>query len=350
MIRGLVDHAPSLAPDLDFVLLTNPAKRERLSKAPNVNEVPVSAAANGPVSMWFLPQFAELNGIDLFHATANTLPAGLEMPCVTTIHDIMWLQNPEWCDTSVLAPVKRWFFSHGIQRAFVRSARIATVSEASRHAIMAHDPTLAERLVVTRSGVCKRFRHDGQPPETLEAGANYVLVVGQFAPYKNHERALEAFALAFADNPHMRIVFVQRQGQEASQLERLAERLGVRDKLELSDSLPEAELIRLYSHATALLHPSLCEGFGNPLAEAMACGCPVITSNRSAMPEVTGGAALLIDPLDPEDIAKALRMVSGSTDEANRLRKAGLARAQELRWTDFARENIAIYRAVLAEN
>ena len=106
--------------------------------------------------------------------------------------------------------------------------------------------------------------------------------------------------------------------------------------------------MQLYSSASVLLHPSLCEGFGIPVAEAMACGCPVITSNLSAMPEVAGGAARLVDPRDIADIARALRDVCGSTETSEKLRKAGLARARELRWEDFAKANVDLYRATLA--
>ena len=129
VIQGLVDHAPSLAPDLRFVLLRNPARRERLSNADNVGEHVVGAGTNSPLSMWFLPEIAPLDGIDLFHATANVMPARLRTPVLTTVHDIMWLTHPDLCDTSPRSGVKRAFFAHGIRRAMARSKRIAAVSE-----------------------------------------------------------------------------------------------------------------------------------------------------------------------------------------------------------------------------
>jgi glycosyltransferase involved in cell wall biosynthesis len=96
-----------------------------------------------------------------------------------------------------------------------------------------------------------------------------------------------------------------------------------------------------------LLHPSFIEGFGNPVAEAMACGCPVVTSNCSAMPEVAGGAALLVDPHDPASIAAALRRVTQDPALAAELRQLGLARAARLDWRAFAAANLALYRKVL---
>ena len=352
-MRGLVDHAPGLAPDLHFVLLRNAECKEPLSHAANVTEQVISAKANGPATMWLLPETVDLAGIDLFHATYNTLPARLKMPTVTTVHDIMWLTHPHLCESSAKRLVKQPFFAHGIRRALARSTRIATVSTATREAIVKREPALAERASVTCSGVSDRFapasRDDALLARFGVAGAaRYVLVVGQYAPYKNHERALEGFARAFAGDPATRLVMVQRQGRSNSSLAQQADALGIGAQVYFTGSVDEAALIQLYSHASALLHPSLTEGFGNPLAEAMACGCPVITSDRSAMPEVTGGAARLVDPLSPESIAAALGEVCGDSALAARMKAVGLARAAQLDWVDFAAANIAIYREVLA--
>lgn len=353
VVRGLVDHAPALAPDLHFLLLKSPDAVAPLSRAANVTEQVVPAKANSPATMWMLPEIADLAGVDLFHATYNTMPARLAMPVVTTVHDIMWLTHPHWCEPGVKRLIKEPFYAHGIRRALARSAHIATVSAATRDAILAYDPALADRVSVTLSGVAPRFAPVPRDNAVLSrfgvsAQARYVLVVGQYAPYKNHERALEAFARAFAGDGAMRLIMVQRQGPNATNLEQLAERLGIGAQVRFTGGVEEPVLIQLYSHAAALLHPSLCEGFGNPLAEAMACGCPVITSNRSAMPEVTGGAARLVDPLDVMNIASALREVCGNEAIAAQMRAGGLARAAELGWASFSAANVAIYREALA--
>ena len=352
VVRSLVDIVPNLAPDLDFLLLRNPSVCTPLSQARNVQEIIVPQAANGPATMWWLSHIVNLSGVDLFHAPSNIMPAGLKMPCITTVHDIMWLTNPRWCNPRPYGRIEQLFYAHGIRRALRRSAAIATVSEASRREIMAQCPDAADRIFVALSGVAADFRPVDIDPCLLESlglarGRRFVLVVGQYAPYKNHDGAMRAFASAFQDIGDIDLVFVQRMGAASRRLAQLADRLGLTGRVHILASIERGALIQLYSAATALLHPSLCEGFGNPVAEAMACGCPVITSNVSAMPEVAGGAAILVPPLDKAAIAAALRQVAAEPATAREMRAKGIARATELSWETFAQQNLNLYRRVL---
>ena len=148
--------------------------------------------------------------------------------------------------------------------------------------------------------------------------------------------------------PDIDLVFVQRQGAGADTLGPRAAALGVAARVRFQPPLDREALIRLYGGAVALCHPSLMEGFGNPLAEAMACGCPVVTSDRSAMPEVTGGAAVLVDPADVAAIAATLQRIATDPALAADLRARGLARARDLSWRAFAEANVGIYRELLA--
>jgi glycosyltransferase involved in cell wall biosynthesis len=175
-----------------------------------------------------------------------------------------------------------------------------------------------------------------------------VLTVGQVAPYKNHEGALRGFAAAFAGDREIDLVMVQRRGPGRIRLESLAQALGLSGRVHVLPVVDSDALVTLYGAARVLLHPSFAEGFGNPVAEAMACGCPVVTSTTSSMPEVAGGAALLADPHDIMSIADRLLAVVRSPARAEWMRAAGLTRARELRWRCFAAANLALYRRLLA--
>jgi len=355
LVAALVRHLPELAPDCEFTFLRNALRREPLSRAPNVRELVVSSPANGPVTLLNMPWAVDLVGIDLFHAPANILPGGLAMPTITTVHDVMWLTHPEWCNPRPWGLIERHFYRHGIARALARSALVATVSDASRSEIIRIAPEAAARVVVTRSGVDRDFAPVARDAAALARigvplGKRYCLVVGQGAPYKNHEGALRAFAHAFGLVADMDCVMVRRRGGSGAALERLAASLGLEGRVHLLDAVERPELVQLYSGAEALLHPSLCEGFGNPVAEAMACGCPVVASNCSAMPEVAGGAALLADPRDPAEIAAQLKRAVEDRSLAADLRSRGLQRAAELDWRAFAAANLALYRRVLASD
>lgn len=353
MVAALVHHLPRLAPDLDFTLLRHASGTGALSDAPNVREVAVRSPANGPITLLHLPLAVNLAGIDLFHAPANIMPGGLAMPVITTIHDVMWLTDPLWCNARAWGRVERPFYRHGIERALSRSAAIATVSAASRDAICAIRPDAAPRVVVTRSGVAPDFAPVARDDDVLRncglpEGRRFCLVVGQDAPYKNHEGALRALAKVIDGRPDLDLVVVRRRRSGGDGLARLAEVLGLGGRIHFLPAVDRGVLVQLYGAAEVLLHPSLAEGFGNPVAEAMASGCPVVTSNCSAMPEVAGGAAMLVDPHDPSAIAAALSRVLDDRALAAQLVARGLKRAAELNWSNFAAATLALYRKVLS--
>lgn len=353
LVHSLIRQLPGLAPDLNFLLLKSAKRDEPLSVASNVEEVPIESPANGPATMWWLPRIVDFRAIDVFHATFNILPAGIKKPTLTTIHDIMWLTHPQWCNPSLYGQIERKFYAHGIRRALKHATHIATVSSATRAAILERHPDLKDKISVTLSGVSDRFRPVDVNTAVLRdlgiaPGKKIILSVGQYSPYKNHDGALAGFAAAFKDRSDVALVMVQRRNKNTAQMMSLANSLGIADRIYLTGPISEQSLITLYSAASALLHPSLCEGFGNPLAEAMACGCPVVTSNLSAMPEVTANAAALVDPYDSMHIGRALRSVVDDANHAGTMREKGLARAAQLSWHTFAQQHLKIYRALLA--
>ena len=358
LVQALVDHVPELCPDWDFLFLKHPKGPHRLSQAANTRDVVVPQEANGPATLLWLPWVVDLGGIDVFHATFNILPRGLRMKTVVTLCDVMWMKNPEWC--RVPGPwghVETVFYQHGIKRTLREATRIAAISQATKEEIATLDAEAAERTRVTLLGVSEEFRvlsgNDGQRAiadvkvKWLPGAERFVLTVGQFAGYKNHERVVRAFAAAFGGDPGVHLGLVQRLGAGPKALEPIARSLGVHERVHFLSGVPFSELIALYNGALCLCHPSLQEGFGNPPSEALACGCPIVTSNRSSMPQVSGDAALYVDPEDVDAIAAALRKVASDPDLAAGMRARGLERAKALRWKAFAEANVEVYREVV---
>jgi len=358
LVQALVDHLPTMAPDLHFLFMKHPKGPERLSSEPNVSECIVPEEANGPATMFWLPRIVNLRRVDLYHNTFNVMPYFMTIPTVVTITDVMQIKHPSWAKGPDLwGWVEVGYKWHGLYRAMAHATRITTISEATRQEIASIDPAAAERTRVAFEGIAEDFHPvqgaegqrlvEGARRRYLQGAPRYILTVGQFAVYKNHEGVLRAFAKAFASEHDMHLVFVQRLGIGTRILRPVARELGVDARVHFVRDLPLVDLVSLYNGAVALCHPSFYEGFGNPPAEAMACGCPVVTSNRSSMPEVAGGAALLVNPESIDDIAQALRRVANDPNEAASMRQKGLARTASFSWKKYAEVHLETYREIL---
>jgi glycosyltransferase involved in cell wall biosynthesis len=358
MVQAIVERVPRLMPEESFLLLTHPRANHPISGEPNVQERVVRAEANGPITLALLSQAVDLRGARLFHATYNIMPAGLSMPVVTTIHDVMWLSHPQLCRSpGPWGHVEQAFYGQGLRQALRGSARLIAVSEATRREIGAIAPGAAGRTVVIPHGLDPAFRPAASDEEQAAitraqqryapGSRRFVLTVGQAAGYKNHRGVVEGFLRAFRDDPGTHLVLVQRLGEGARRLLERAREHGADGRVHVLPSVPFADLLSLYRGALCLCHPSIVEGWGMPIGEALGAGCPVVTSDRSAMPEVAGDAALLTDPTDACAIASALRRLA--TDEPLRasLAARGLRRAAELTWDRHARATAELYRSML---
>jgi glycosyltransferase involved in cell wall biosynthesis len=215
----------------------------------------------------------------------------------------------------------------------VDPAKLRLIPEAVDHDLFCPgDADEARRHVRTRYGVTRPF----------------VLFVSSLWPYKNCEGLLRAFAAAKADLGDRQLVIVGagRNAEYVASLRSLADQLGIADDVVWAGGVPLEETVRFYRCADVFVYPSFNETFGLPILEAMATGCPVVTSDTSAMPETAGGKALLADPHDPASIADAIVKACGP--EGERLRVAGPERAAEFTWGATAERTLEVYREVHA--
>ena len=281
---------------------------------------------------------------------------------VVTFHDAMLLKIRA---REIPLDAYPWFtiLGHDLSLAAIRRAsRVIAVSRSSMGDLLRLTSVREERVRVVPNGVSERFlRADaGEDRNTTFPGAGdrragppasgplRILHVGHCAPYKNIETILRAIP-AICKRLGAPVVFIKVGGSFTQDQRALVGRLGIEERVEHLGTVPLEDLPGIYARADLLLMPSLHEGFGLPALEAMACGTPVVVSNRGSLPEVVGDAGLLVEPHDIEGIARAAERLT--TDAALRtdLVRRGRERARAFTWERTARETLAVYEELLRE-
>ncbi|CAN5267449.1 glycosyltransferase family 1 protein [soil metagenome] len=272
---------------------------------------------------------------------------GLPRRSVVTVHDLTHFKVPgafAWWRRAAASPLLR--------RAVLGAARVITVSEATRRDLVERFPAAAGRVEVVHNGVAPGFR----PLAPGEAAAcdsrvprgRYLLCVGNRKPHKNLAAAVEVLALLRRDLPDLQLVVAGGADPGWERVLRRAEALGVREAIHERDEVGDEELRCLYGRCTALLFPSLYEGFGLPLLEAMACGAPVVASNRASIPEVVGDAGLLADPEEYAAMAAAVLRLEREPELRQALVRRGRERAASFTWERAARRTVDLLYTVAA--
>jgi len=288
------------------------------------------------------------SSVDLIHATDHLIPRCQGVPVVATVMDAIPLAHPEWVNTRFSA------LKNAIWKKSVGFAdRVITISEHSKNDLIEHFGIPEDRISITPLGVDERWFE--QPSLEYLAAVrvryklpdNFFVFVGTLQPRKNISRMIDAHcALPDTIRKSHPLIIIGRAGWQCSDiLDRLKlENTFVRWlKYVSGDDLPS--ILRC---ASALVFPSLHEGFGLPVLEAFAAELPVITSNVTSLPEVAGNAALLINPYDVQHISWAMQQLIEDTATTNRLRLLGLNRAKEFTWHKTAQTTVGVYRQTIA--
>ena len=287
--------------------------------------VPLTSNPAAPLDSFFLSRaLHELDRNDLFFSPGYNSPLFCPAPFVFTIHDLSHVYCPENSSRAI-----QLYYATIMKRACRRAARILTVSEFTRRQIIDWSAVSPDKISNVGCAVDSSYVPVG---DSYGLPFPYLLTVSNRKRHKNEFRLVEAFARANLD-PRIHLVFT---GKPASKLVGRIETLRLRSRVDFVGAVPEAKLPSLYRGAQALIFPSLYEGFGLPLLEAMACGTPVVTSDRTAMPEVAGDAALLVDPTSIEQIARATEQVVSNSSLRQRLREKGLTRCAQFSWQQTA--------------
>jgi len=299
-----------------------------------------------------LAHFARLSqdrlfpGVDLFHVTDHLLPYFRLIKSVFTLHDLIFLFHPE-----THKPLNRWFLTLMMPR-FLRAAdAVIAVSECTKRDAMRLYGLDEAKIRVIYEGVNPRFCPAS--PEAIAAvraryglPEHFILYVGTIEPRKNLTALLEAFHHLLATHD-LRLVIVGKKGWLYEGFFRRLRELGLEDRVIFTGYVPDEDLPAIYSAADLFVFPSLYEGFGLPVLEAMACGVPVICSNTSSLPEVAGDAALLVDPADVRALAGAIERVLTDEGKWREMRERGLQQAARFSWDEAAAMSLKVYQDVL---
>jgi len=322
--------------------------RERALSGVLPSSATLLTPAHHPLERWALA--AELVRLRpaLVHAPDHVCAQPLGWKTVLTVHDLAFWRVP-----NSHAAASRTYYD-GLRRSVQQAARVICVSHATRRDLLDYGVASEQRLRVVHEAPDPLFAAlASQRAAQVKEGARrpYFVCVGTIEPRKNHARIIRAFAMLRSRWPGdgTELLIVGRDGVGAPDVRALPGRLGIAECVRFLGPLPAPEIARLYQCAVGLVYPSLLEGFGLPILEAMASGCAVITSDRSAMAEVAGDAALLADPDDEESIMEALRRLLQDEGERRRVIADGRRRADDFSWERAARETFAIFQEALAE-
>lgn len=348
-VRGLLPELVRAWPDARFVAFGGRELRDERFDGVELVTLPTSSRtrwARSLAEQSLLPVAARRAGVDLLHSPANTMPALTPgARTVTTIHDVIHARFPE-THSGVLARG----LAALVKLSVARADRLIAISQATRDdlvELLGADPSRVD-VVPNGPGIdpVATPTPEADLRSKLDLGAApVVLSVSAKRPHKNLARLVEAIAgldgavlvVPGYANPH------------EDELRELARRLGVEDRVRFAGWTSEADLEGLYAAAQVMAFPSLMEGFGLPVLEAMRRGTPVACSSTSSLPEVAGDAALLFDPESVDDMRAAIGRLLG--DEALRadLAARGAARAAQFSWERAARETVVVYRRALEE-
>ncbi|MBI4673041.1 MAG: glycosyltransferase family 4 protein [Chloroflexi bacterium] len=342
LVRALAARASG---DTFFVYVENPdALPREILTAPHIRVIPYATRSSLRRLLGELPRRAARDALDVLHISYNA-PLRLPAACalVVTIHDISFEHFPHFFSRRLHA-----FLKTSVPRSARAAQQIITDTESTKQDLIQTYRLPLEKITVTHYAAGAQFRRipEGAALARVRAkyntGEKFVLAVGNLQPRKNLERLMRAFAEAKrdADLPHKLVIVGQRLWRAAPIFETARE---LTDAVILTGYVAAEDLPLLYNAADIFAYPSLYEGFGLPVVEAMACGAPVLTSNVSCLPEIAGNAAHFIDPYDQTAIARALRRLA--TDDAYRseLATRGLTRARLFSWERTAQQTLQVY-------
>ena len=337
----------------EYFVFVKPGVDRCIESSEHVHIIEVNCPSNPLWEQWALPRAARKAGVDILHCTSNTAPIWCDIPLVLTLHDIIFLEPRDKKNKSLYQNLGYFYRRWNVPRILKKCRRIITVSDFELGNIKQKLQLPDSQLKMIYNGYNEWFRpieSDKQQYRKYIADAGYFFFLGNTDPKKNTERTLVAYAKYLELSEVKRPLLMADLDQEY--LNGIIERNGIeaiRDHIVIPGYIINSDLPYIYNNAFAFLYTSLRESFGIPLLEAMACGTPVITSNKSSMPEIAGHDAILINPESSDEIALKMLQLERDTDFYQRQKAVGLERAKLFSWRKTTENLLRLYEEVYKE-
>ena len=298
-----------------------------------------------------LPRAVKRIKPDLLHCTSNTAPLHCPVPLVLTLHDIIYLEKRQSSSQSWYQEMGWHYRRLVVPRILPKCKKIITVSQFERKRILEALHLPSEQLVAVYNGFNSHFHLQPKAPEITRKyidSDNYLFFLGNTDPKKNIPRVLKAYSEYLKRSEKKLPLLIADLKEDA--IDRILEEEKITDiksSLRFPGYIANTDLAALYSGAFAFLYPSLRESFGIPMLEAMACGTPIIAGNTSAMPEIAGEKALLVDPFISEDITEGILRLENDDKFYHQQVEYGVIRSKLFSWNNTAKSLLEIYREII---
>lgn len=352
----LINELCRLKTNHQFIILTAKANSEnQIKNYSDFNIRVVKGKLFFDFEQIFLPIAASYEHLDILHCTGNTTPLYCAKPVIQTLHDIIFL-DPIPASDSAYQRYGNLYRRFIVPRVCKKSKAIITVSHYEKKRMVERLKIDDRKVHVIHNGVSSQFKkttdHQTLTNTRIKYGLpdDFILFLGNTSTRKNAERVLEAYTLYAQRSP--KPLALVTPGLPQDFVTKHLKKTGAaqfENQVYSTGYIEQDDLVHLYSLSKLFLFPSLSEGFGMPVLEAMACGVPVITSNLSALPEIAGNAGKLIDPYNVKTISEAMLELLESSNLLEKLRTEGLKHVQNFQWKHAAEKTIELYERVYHE-
>jgi len=338
-----------------FIFVQNKDYFDCISKYTNVKFIEMPISKKGILSRLYaeqikIPKFSDELSLDLIHSTAFTIPVWAKCKNIVTVHDMVYKVYPETLNKN-----RKWYYNFFFDMCIRKADSTICVSENTRYDVLKYlkvDPKIthtilegvdAEKFNISNqtTSIIKRF-------DMLELPDKYILFVGSIEPRKNLITLIEAYKDLVELIEH-KLVIVGAKGWKSSDLYEAINKFNLINKVIFTGYIEDELMPMIYSKADIFVFPSLYEGFGLPLLEAMACETPVITSNQSCLPEIVGDAAITVNPIKTKDLSSSIQLLLENKALTEELINKGRDRVRVLNWRTAAIKTMQLYKKTIEE-